>query len=64
MFQFDLTVCDQCGGRVKIVAAVTDTGSIRKYLEGVGLPARAPPIAPPRPHPQHEFDLDSAATAA
>jgi len=64
VFQFDLTVCDQCGGRMKIVAAVTDKGSIRKYLEGVGLPARAPPIAPPRPHPQHEFDLDYAASAA
>ena len=39
-------VCDQCGGKVKIVAALTDPGSIRRYLEGVGLPARAPPMAP------------------
>ncbi len=28
------------------------------------LPARAPPIAPARPHPQHEFDMDYAASAA
>ena len=48
MFQFELTVCDQCGGTVKIVAAVTDPSSIRTYLE-VGLPARAPPIAAARP---------------
>ncbi len=34
------------------------------YLDGVGLPARAPPIAPARPHPQQQFDMDSAASAA
>ena len=35
------------------------------YLEAVGLPARAPPIAPARPHPQHEFDpLLTASDAA
>ena len=64
VFQFELTVCDRCGGKGKIVAAVTDLRSIRTYLEGVGLPARAPPIAPARPHPQHEFDMDYAASAA
>ena len=61
---FDLTVCDRRGGEVKIVAAVTDAGSICKYLKVVGLPARAPPIAPARPHPQHEFDMDYAVSAA
>ncbi len=70
VFQFDLTVCDRCGGKVKIVARrspdrpVSDPHSIRTYLEGVGLSARAPPIAPARPHPQHEFDMDYAASAA
>jgi len=34
-----------------------DPRSIQCYLEGVGLPARAPPIAPARPDPQHEFDF-------
>ena len=46
VFQFDVTECPTCGGRMKIVAAVADARSIRKYLEGVGLPSRAPPIAP------------------
>ena len=54
----------RCGGQVKIVAAVTEPGSIRTYLEGIGLPARAPPIAAARPDPQREFDLDYAASAA
>ena len=61
VFQFDVSVCDRCGGQVKIVAAVTDPGSIRRYLEGVGLPARAPPIAVARPHARREFDMDYAA---
>ena len=45
VFQFELTECDQCGGEVKVVAAVTDPGSSRR--EGVGLPARVPPIDRP-----------------
>ena len=42
---------------MKIVAALTEPRSIQRYLAGVGLPSRAPPIAPPRPQPQHEFDF-------
>jgi len=41
VFQFELTLCDRCGGKGKIVAAVTDRRSIRTYLEGIGLPALA-----------------------
>ena len=40
---------------MKIVAALTDPHSIRTYLEGVGLPPRAPPIAHARPDPQREL---------
>ena len=38
---------ERCGGTVKVVAALTEPGAIRKYLQGVGLPARAPPLARP-----------------
>ena len=41
---------------MRIIAAFTDPTSIRRYLHGMGLPARAPPIAPARPQPQTEFD--------
>ena len=41
-----------CGGHVRIVAALTEPRSIQRYLEGVGLPSPAPPIALARPHPQ------------
>ena len=60
VFQFDLNVYDRCGDMVKVVAAVTEPGSIRRYLEGIGLPAQAPPIAAARPHLQLEFDIESA----
>ena len=36
----------------------------RHRLAWAVLLARAPPIAPPRPHPQQPFDMDYAASAA
>ena len=45
-----------CGGQMKIIAALTDRASIRTYLEGVGLTARPPPIAQARPSQQSEFE--------
>jgi len=55
---------ERCGGTVKVVAALTEPGAIRKYLPGVGLPARAPTMAPAGRRPQQEFDIDYAASAA
>jgi hypothetical protein len=37
MFQIDVTVCPDCGGRMKIIAALTARASVCRYLEGVGL---------------------------
>ena len=48
----DLSACAACGGRLRIIAALTDSASIRIYLKGIGLPAVPPPRAPP---PQFEF---------
>ena len=56
VFRVDVTLCPDCGGRMKIIAALTDPKSIHSYLRGVGLPSRAPPIAPVRRRPQPEFD--------
>ena len=41
VFSIDVTECPDCGGQMKIVAALTDPASIRSYLEGVGLTRRA-----------------------
>ena len=38
--QAGVSECPDCGGRMKIIAALTEPASIRSYLEGVGLSAR------------------------
>jgi hypothetical protein len=43
---------------MKIVAAVTDPPSVRRYLKGVALPSDPSLIAPARASPQAEFDFD------
>ena len=44
VFAIDVSSCDECGGAMRIIAALTDPLSIRAYLEGVGLPARPVPL--------------------
>ena len=41
VFQIDALEFE-CGGRMKIVAAVTDPDPVRRYLEGTGQPADVP----------------------
>jgi hypothetical protein len=55
VFQIDLA-CPACHGPLKIVAALTDPLSVRRYLDGVGLPSRAPPVSPARLDQQLELD--------
>jgi len=50
--------CDACGGPMRIIAALTEPDAIRKYLDHVGLPSRAPPISPAR---QRHLGFDEAA---
>ena len=58
VFQIDITSCIDCGGKMKIIAALTQPASIRTFLDALGLPSKAPPIAPPRQQP---LELDAAA---
>lgn len=43
--------CPQCGGDLKIIAAIEEPAVIVKILTHLGLPARAPPRLPARPLP-------------
>lgn len=52
VFAVDVTLCRTCGGRMRVVAVVTDPDDIARTLHG----ARAPP-RPPRPHPQGQVLL-------
>jgi hypothetical protein len=46
MFSVDVLECVACGSRIRIVSAIHPPEAIRKSLVCVGIPSRAPPIAP------------------
>ena len=45
-FELDVLSCPRCGGRMRILAAINPPDAIQKILACLGLPTRAPPIAP------------------
>ena len=49
VFGIDLKHCPQCGGELKIIAAIEEPAVIVRILTHLGLPARAPPRSPARP---------------
>ena len=49
VFGIDLEHCPQCGGTLKIIAAIEEPAVIVRILTHLGLPARAPPHLPARP---------------
>ena len=56
VFATDVLACDRCGGRMRIIAAIHPPEAIRKILDCLGLPSRAPPIAPATPEDADRFD--------
>ena len=46
VFATDALKCDCCGGRMRILCAVNPPDAIRKILDCLGMPIRAPPTAP------------------
>ena len=57
VFRSEVDRCD-CGGRLKLVAFVTDPAEARRYLDYVGLPSEVPEIAPARAPPQPELAFE------
>jgi hypothetical protein len=60
IFLVDVLECPKCKGRMKILAAVTEPGSVRRILESLGLPSEAPRLRPARSPPQTELGDDRA----
>jgi hypothetical protein len=48
VFNLDLEHCTNCGGELKIIAAILERPAIERILNHLGLQARAPPRAPAR----------------
>ncbi len=48
VFSIDLEHCPNCGGELKIIAAILEAPVIEKILTHLGLEARAPPRASAR----------------
>ena len=48
VFEIDMAHCPNCGGELKIIAAILEQPVIEKILTHLGLQARAPPLAPAR----------------
>ena len=48
VFDLDPEHCPNCGGKLKIIAAILEAPVIEKILTHLGLQARAPPRAPAR----------------
>jgi len=55
-FNFDVLGCPRCGGRMKLIATITDPAVIRAILDHLRLPSE-----PPRPHPARPPPSDPAA---
>jgi Putative transposase len=48
VFDIDMEYCANCGGHLKIIAAIVDPAVFTKILTHLHLPARAPPRSPAR----------------
>jgi hypothetical protein len=50
-FSIDVLACPACGGRLRLVAMVTEPRSIRRFLRGLGEPTEPPLREPARGPP-------------
>ena len=53
----DVLRCPNCGGRRRIVAAITQGAVIRALLESLGLPVKAPALASAPGPPELSWDV-------
>jgi len=57
VYDVDALLCPKpgCGGRMRVVSAVTSPAVIRRILEHLDLPTEIPAFAPARGPPQEEL---------
>jgi hypothetical protein len=57
VFGLDMERCPNCGGQVKVIAAIEEPGTIKKIMTHLGLSPHPPPRDPARYDPYYEADL-------
>ncbi|MBN4050210.1 hypothetical protein JYT28_00480 [Desulfobulbus sp. AH-315-M07] len=55
-FAIDVLACDQCGGRLRLIATIESPTAIRAILEHLGLPSDPPALTPARAPPASHYD--------
>jgi len=55
VFRIDVLRCERCGGRMTVLAFLTERASVKKVLEHLGLPTTGPPIAKARSPVEFDF---------
>ena len=63
VFEIDLEHCPNCGGQLKIIAAILEAPVIERILTHLGLQARAPPRTPARERQVAQAAPDRGSTA-
>jgi hypothetical protein len=59
VFEVDALCCPKCGGRMRVLSAITDPVVAARILRCLALPSRAPPLAISRDGAGHsDFDGD------
>ena len=61
VFGIDALRCPHCGSKMRLLAAIEDPVVARKILACLGLPARAPPLAPVSGDPRHSVHDEAPA---
>jgi len=58
VFSIDVLACSRCNGPLKIIAAITDPGALRRILDHLGLPTDPPQPHPARPPPVSDLGFE------
>jgi hypothetical protein len=56
-FDVDVLACARCGGRLHLLAVITETESVRRLLAHLGLSSDAPPLARARDPTDDAIDV-------
>jgi len=56
IFEFLPLICPRCGHEMKMVGFIVESENVRKVLEHLELPTKAPTPYPPRAPPQMDLE--------